>query len=168
MALAACLIPGVAIDLLAEAAAVVVASVVEVELGPLTFLAIEAMGGGAEPDGGASTLEVSDKGVGLIIGELHEAGVKEEEVGFLEDVDVRDGGAAAFDVSAFVHSEKDGAFEAVMLGEDLGDERAGFLRTVFVIVGNEDDVFAFARAFSAFVDERRGGEEAGGGHECEK
>ena len=43
VALATCLIPGVAIDLLAEAAEVVVASVVEVELSPLTFLTIEAM-----------------------------------------------------------------------------------------------------------------------------
>ena len=64
VALTALAMPGVAIDLFAEAAEVVVAIIVKVELGPLAFLAVEAMGGGAQSDGGAAAFEVGDEGVG--------------------------------------------------------------------------------------------------------
>ena len=168
VALALCLVPGVAVDLLAKAAVVVVAFVVEVKFGPLPFLSVEAMSGGAESDGGAAALVVIDEKIGFFVGEAHEAGVEEEEVGGFESFHAGNGFGAGFDVAVFIDAEKDGAFEAVMLGEDLGDERAGLFGTVFVVVGDEDDVFAFAGAFGAFINKRRGGEEADGGHECEE
>ena len=162
--LASFLVPGVAVDLLAESAEVVIVFVVEVEFGPFAFLSVEAVGGGAEADGGAATLEVVDECISLVVGEGHEAGVEEEKVGFFKGFDVGDGGAAAFDVAVFIDAEEDGAFKTVMLGENFGDEGAGFFRAVFVVVCDEDDVLALSGAFSAFEGERCGHGEGGGGY----
>lgn len=38
-----------------------------------------------------------------------------------------------------------------MLGENAGEGGAGFLGAVFVVGGDEDDVFSFAGTFTAFV-----------------
>lgn len=165
--LAAFFVPGVAVDLLAKAAEVVVAFVIEVELGPFAFLAVEAVGGGAEPDGGAATFEVVGEGIGLLIGERHEAGVEEKEVGLLENLDIGDGGASGFDVAVLIDSKEDGAFKSVVFREDFGDERAGFLRAVLVVVCDKDDMLAFAQAFGAFKGERCGDGDGGSGDERE-
>lgn len=114
--LATLFVPGVSVDLLAEAAEVVVAFIIKVELSPFSFLTVEAVSGGAESDGGAAALVVIDKGISLVIGKSHETGVEEQEVGLLENLDIRNGGSASLDVAIFIESEEDSAFETVVLG----------------------------------------------------
>ena len=50
-----------------------------------------------------------------------------------------------------IDGEQDGAFEAVMLGEDLAELRQRFLGAIFFVAADEDDVFALAGPFGAFV-----------------
>jgi len=69
------------------------------------------------------------------------------------EMPVRDAG---LDVAVLVDAEEHGALEALVLGEDAGEGRAGFLGAVFVVAGEEDDVLACAGALGAFVDERLG------------
>ena len=60
-----------------------------------------------------------------------------------------------------VDGEQDGAFEAVMLGEDLGELRQRFLGAIFLVAADEDDVLALAGAVEAIVDDPRIGRPRG-------
>ena len=80
----------------------------------------------------------------LVIWEVEEAGEDDHEVGFLQGFEAFDIGGAGFDFALFIDAEEDGAFEAVVLGEDACEGWACFLGAVFVVGCDEDDVFTFS------------------------
>jgi len=96
----------------------------------------------------------------LVIGEIEEAGKDKHEVGILEGFEAFDVGSAGFDETVFIDTEADGGFKAVVFGQDAGEGGAGFFGAVFVVGGDEDEVFSFAGAGFAFVgDLGRDGQE---------
>lgn len=129
----------------------------------------EGVGGGAEPDDGTAAVEVVDEVLHLLVGPVLEAGVDDHEIGVIEDFNAGDVGVTGIDVAVLVNAEEDRAFEAVMFREDARESGEGFFGAVFVVVGDEDDVFAGAEAFfGAFEDEGVGLEESGGEEESEE
>ncbi len=92
---------------------------------------------------------------------------EDDEVGFREFFDAGDvvrlegvflplrwvGGHGRIDEAFLVDGEEDGGVEAVMRGQDFREHRYGLLAAVFLIGGDEDDVFSFSRAFAAGVGE---------------
>ena len=154
--------PGVAEDLVAEAVFVALDLGAEVIPGVGGVGGdLEGMGGGAEPDDRTATLEIGDNVVHFLGGKIEEAREDEEQVGILEGGETGNPGRPGFDVTVGVDPEDDGALEPVVLGENAGEGRAGFLGPVFVVAGQEDDVLALAKAGIAFVDDGGAGVEAG-------
>src|SRR5690348_6462376 len=55
----------------------------------------------------------------------------------------------------FVDRKEDGAGEAMLFGEKLGQHRHRFFGAIFIVAGDEDDVFAFAGAVAALIFDPR-------------
>jgi hypothetical protein len=77
------------------------------------------------------------------------------------------------DQARIVHAEQDGAVKAVMPRENAGQHRQGLLAAVFLIGGDQHDVFAFSRALSSLIGQperalRNGMGGCGAGGEREK
>ena len=70
-----------------------------------------------------------------------------------ELLDSRDIVGARLDLSLRVHSENDGALEAMAFCQDPGEGGQGLLGAVFVVACHKDEVFSLTRAAVAFVDE---------------
>ena len=60
-------------------------------------------------------------------------------------------------VPSLVDGEQHGAFEAVALGQDLGELRQRLLGAVLLVAADEDDVLALAGAVAALEDDPRVG-----------
>ena len=89
-----------------------------------------------------------------------EAGENHHEVRVGQLLDTRHVVGPGLDFALGVHSEHDGALEAMVLGQDAGEGGQSFLGAVLVIARNEDQVLAFPETLFAFVDERSGGKTA--------
>ena len=64
-------------------------------------------------------------------------------------------------MAVFIEPKEHGALEAIALGQDARDGRAGFLAAIFVVAGDKDDVFALARPFGTLINQRTGHGEGG-------
>lgn len=134
---------------------------------------LEGVGAGAEADDGDVAVD------GVV--EVFECGVRPfaEAEGHDDGVGGVEGfwGAEAFaavgvDGAIVIDGEEDGAFEAVVLAEEFAEHGEGLFGAVFLVAGEEDDVFAGAGAFAAGVGDPavsgfgeggdEGGEEEGG------
>ena len=162
--------PGFAENLAAESEFVVLAFEIGVVFGVGTVRGdSETVRCRAQTHDGAAAFEVGDEGFHLFIGPVLEAGKDDHEVGGVEGVHPGDVVVAEFDGAGLgVRAEEDGAFEAVAFGEDAGEGGKRFLGAVFVVAGDEDDVFADAGAGAALVDDLglnsfQGEEESEGG-----
>ena len=111
----------------------------------------ECVRGCSHADDGPAGVGVINDEFHLVIGELAKAGEKDHEVGFLEGFETGDViDSLGVNLSGFlVDGKKDGAFEAVVDGENLGELRHGIFRAIFLIAGDEDDVLSFAGAIFA-------------------
>jgi hypothetical protein len=122
----------------------------------------ESMRGGAESDDRAAAVEIVVEVFHLFLRESLEPEENNGEIGGIKSFEARHVRVARNDFAAFgVDVEKHGAFESVMFGKDPCEGGQGFLGTVFVVTRHEYDVFAFAKAFGALVDEWCGTRERG-------
>ena len=64
-------------------------------------------------------------------------------------------------MAVFIEPKEHGALEAIALGQDARDGRAGFLAAIFVVAGDEDDAFALAGPFGTLINQRTGHGEGG-------
>ncbi len=81
-----------------------------------------------------------------------EAGEEDEAVGVGQRFEAGNVGGAGFDFPVFVESEQDGAIESVVFCEDSSERGDGFLGSVFMVAGDEDEFFAYR--VRCFVDHR--------------
>jgi hypothetical protein len=114
---------------------------------------LEGMGGCPQAHHWSSALEIVRDVLHLFIGQVEEAGENDHQVGVLESFEALDVGGPGFDVSVLINSEQHGGFETLVLGKDAGEGGTGFLGAIFMIRGDEDEVFAFAGAFTTEVSD---------------
>ena len=101
----------------------------------------------------------------LLIGQVEETRENHEKVRLFQRFQTVDFGGSRLDVAIGIHAKDNRALESEMFREDTRERGAGFLRAVFVVAGEEDDVFALPRSRPAFIDDGRGAD--GGGAEQE-
>ena len=83
----------------------------------------------------------------MIIRKSLEAGEQNHQIGILEVLETGDVITARLDGAVlWVGGHKITALESVMFGQDSCECRQGFFPTVFVITGDEDDVFSLSRS----------------------
>ena len=144
--------PSVTENLVAKAAIEVLAFVLKIVVGIFSaFGDLEGMRRGAESDDGAAALEVFVNVNHLLVRKIEEACEDEHEVGLFKNLEAFDVGSPGGNFPLVVDSEKNSGFKAVIFSEDSSKGGAGFLGTVFVIGGNEDDVLSFFRAGRALI-----------------
>jgi len=113
--------------------------------------AIEGVGRGADADAGLAGIEEIGDVLGFLRAGLAKAGADDHEIRVFQ------GGKTAqtflvvgIDVFALlVPGKDDRAVESVRLGKYLAKHRHRFLRAVFLIASDENDLFALARAVLA-------------------
>ena len=98
----------------------------------------------------------------LFVRQIEEAGENHEDIRLVQRLQAGNLRRSRLDEAVLVHPEDDGAFEAVVLGEDAGEGGTGFLGAVFVVAGEEDDVLAYAGAGLALIDDGGGMDGRGG------
>lgn len=148
--------PGFAEDLLTEAAGPFLVAPVVVCVRALTVAFVgEGVSGSADTEDGFAGVDEVDDVDHLIVGEFAKAEEHNHHVGVIQEMETGDIGLADWidEAGVRIDGEEDGAFEAVAIGEDLGEHRKGFLGAVFFVACDEDEVFALTRAGFAGVDE---------------
>src|SRR6478672_7301632 len=155
--------PGFAEDLAAETLLVVLAAVVVGVFGVgLAGWNAEGVCCGADADDRLAGFEVTDDVLHLLVGQVAKASEDHHQVGRVERFEARnvaDVGINLTDLcsakawglaaggrklAAIFDGEQNGAFEAVMPGQDLGELRQGFFGAVLFVATDEDDVLAAA------------------------
>ena len=127
----------------------------------------EAVIGSSKSDDGLSRIEVSHDFFQLVIGKGQQAGHDDDKVGgskvfqprdvvflkllFLSFFRIDRHGWINF--AFFIYPEKDSAIEAVMFAQDPRHHGQGLFAAVFLIRGDENDVFSFAGSGIAWIDE---------------
>jgi len=158
--------PGIAKELLTEAAGPFAAAVIVFGVGAL-FIAFvgEGVGGGADTEDGFAGIDEVDEVFHVRVGQFPESEEQDEHIGLIEggqagDVGLVDGVDGAV---LGVEGEEDGASKAVVDGEDAGEHGHGLFRAVFLIAGEQDDMLTLTGARRPLVDEGSGGLGDGGG-----
>ena len=99
----------------------------------------------AEADHRTSAVEVVGDVLHLLVREILEAEKDDHRSAVAQRVEPGDVRAARLDEAGFrVGGEEDTALEAVVPRKDSGQRRKRFLRSVFVVAGQPDDVLADA------------------------
>jgi len=144
--------PGVAEDLVAKAFFITRLLGLEVILSVFAILGdFETMGRGSQPHDRAAAVEVGIDMLHLVIGEIQETSEDHHEVGFFQRFETFNIRCPCGDLTFFVHAEKHGGFETVVLSEDASERGAGFLGAVFVVGSDENDVLTLAWSGFSFV-----------------
>ena len=159
--------PGVAKDLMSEAILGSLGLGAKIKVRVLGVGGnLEGMGGGSQADNGAAAIQIIDDVDHLIVGEILEAGEDDHQICILQGLETGNVGLSGFEFAVVVDSETDRAGEPVMLRENASEGWKSFLGAIFVITGNEDEVFALSHPLGSFVDDRFGDE--WGDREAEK
>ena len=127
----------------------------------LARLDVEGVRRGPQADDRLARLDVVDDVLHLVVGQVAEAGEDDHQVGRLERLQAGDVVVAVGVDRAVlgIDGEQDGAVEAVVLGQDLGQLRQRLLGAVLLVAADQDDVLALAGAVAALdrrpTDRRR-------------
>ena len=127
------------------------------------------MGGGAEADDGFAGLHEVGDVLRLCVRQDAPAGEENHHVGGLQGLQSGNivTNAGIDDAGGGVDGEEDGAFEAMLAGEDFRELGQGLCGVVFLIAGHEDDVFAEPGARAALKDHAIVGRHQHGGRQGE-
>ena len=148
--------PGLAEDLLAEAAGPILAfPVILGEL--LAALVGESMRGRAQAEDWFARFDVPSQVSHLLVGQGAMSSEENQKIGILQAFQA---GNVVFHAGIDgailgIDGEEDGALEAVMPGQDFGQLRQCFLGAILSFAADEDDVLALAWAVGAVEDDPR-------------
>ena len=114
---------------------------------------VECVGRGSHADHRPAGLEVGVDVRHLFVGQIAEAGADEHQVGVCQRLEAGDVAAVVGidDAALRIDREHHAAVEAVMTREDAGKHWHCLLGAVLLVAGDQDDFFALAEAFFAFV-----------------
>ena len=118
---------------------------------------VERVSGGPHPDDGPARIEILDDVPHLVVRQVAVAGGDDHQVGRPEGLQPGDVvGRDRADRPVFrIDGEQDGTLEPMTGGEDLAQLRQGLFAAIFLVAGDQDDLFALAGAFAAFVNDPR-------------
>ena len=115
--------------------------------------ALESMGGGPQAHDRFAGVEVVLEVLHLFLRKVLEAQEDDHEVGCFQGLEAGDIGASGLDEAGLlVGGEENAALEAVVFRQDPAEGGQGLFAAVFVITGDEDDVFALAGSGLALPD----------------
>ena len=148
--------PRLSEHLMAETQLVIAAFVVERVLRKGRILRhLEAMRRGAHTDHRSAAIQIIIKVLHLLRRQSLKAQKHDSEICGVQRFHARDVlRLTRGDVAIRVDVEQHRTFEAVMLRKDARDGWQRFFRAIFMVSGQKDDVFAFARSVRAFIDKR--------------
>ena len=110
------------------------------------------MRGSAQPDDGPGPVQVSHEMFHLVSGPVLEPREDDHEVRVVQLLNTGHVIGSWLDLTLGIEAENHGALKAMVLGQDAREGRQGFLGSIFVVTGDEDEVLALAGATFPLID----------------